>query len=56
MHDRELVAAEAGDDVVGAQHAAQPLGHGDEQPVAGAVPERVVDELEVVEVDEQHRD
>ncbi len=27
-----------------------------QQPVAGAVPERVVDELEVVEVDEQQRD
>jgi hypothetical protein len=51
----ELVAAEAGDDVAGTQHAAQPLGHAAEQPVAGAVAQRVVDHLEVVEVDEQHR-
>ena len=34
----------------------QPLGDGDQQPVAGAVAERVVDDLEVVEVDEEHRE
>ena len=55
MHG-ELVAAEAGDHVAGAQHAAQALGDDLEQAVAGAVAERVVDDLEVVEVDEQHRD
>ena len=51
----ELVAAEAGDGVDGAQHAAQPVGDGDEQPVAGGVAEAVVDRLEVVQIDEQHR-
>ena len=34
----------------------QPLGRGDEQLVAGDVPEAVVHALEVVEIDEQHRD
>ena len=54
--DRELVAAEARDQVAGAQHAPHALGDDLEQVVAGAVAERVVDHLEVVEVDEQHRD
>ena len=35
--------------------AAQAPGHASQQPVAGPVPERVVDELEVVEVDQQQR-
>ena len=34
---------------------ADPLGHRDEQRVAGGVAQRVVDDLEVVEVDEQDR-
>ena len=52
----ELVAAEAGDRVARADRGAQPVGDGDEQPVAGGVAEAVVDHLEVVEVEEQHRD
>jgi hypothetical protein len=55
QQDGELVAAEARDDVVGAQHAAQPLGDGAQEPVARAMAERIVDDLEVVEVDEEHR-
>ena len=51
--DRELVAAEPGDQVVVADEAADPLGDRDEQRVAGGVAEGVVDDLEVVEVDEQ---
>ena len=54
QEDRELVAAEAGDRVAGAQRVAQPLGDDDQQLVAGGVPERVVDDLELVEVDEEH--
>ena len=50
--DRELVAAEAGDGVVGAQRVAQALAADLEQAVAGGVAERVVDLLEVVEVEE----
>ena len=51
----ELVAAEAGERVGGAQRAAQPARDLLEQPVAVGVAERVVDGLEVVEVDDhQH--
>jgi hypothetical protein len=52
--DRELVAAEPGDGVAGAQGRLQPARDRDQQPVADVVPERVVDELEAVEVEEQH--
>ena len=52
--DRELVAAEPGDDVAGADRRAQPHGDLDEQAVAGVVADAVVDLLEAVEVDEQH--
>ena len=55
-HDRELVAAEPGQRVALAQRAAEALGDDLEQLVAVVVPERVVDLLEAVEVDEQHRD
>jgi hypothetical protein len=54
--DGELVTAEAGDDVLGAQRGGQAARDGLQQAVAGAVAERVVDELEVVDVDEQDRD
>ena len=54
-HD-ELVTAEAGDDVARPQRAAQALGDGRDQLVADRVPEAVVHDLEVVEVDEEHRD
>ena len=53
QQDGELVAAEARDHVALAQAAAQRVGHLADQRVAGAVPERVVDVLEVVDV-EQH--
>ena len=51
----ELVAAQARHDVAGAQALLQALGHFAQQRVAGLVAEAVVDELEAVEVDEQHR-
>ena len=54
--DRELVAAEARDGVGRAHALAQALGDRDEQLVADRVAERVVDGLEVVDVDEQHGD
>jgi hypothetical protein len=54
--DAELVTAEAGDRVAGAQALDQPRGEHAQELVAGTVAERVVDELEAVEVDEQHRD
>ena len=49
---RELVAAEARDQVVGPELLADPFGDGDQQLVTGRVPERVVDDLEVVEIEE----
>ena len=53
---QELVAALAGDQVRAAHPRAQPLGQLLEQQVPGRVPERVVHELEVVEVQEEHAD
>ena len=51
--DGELVAAEPGDRVLGAQAAASRRATVDQQLVANRVPEAVVDDLEVVEVDEE---
>ena len=53
QQDRELVAAEAGGHVAGADARLDAVGDRGEQPVAGRVPEGVVDVLEVVEVEEQ---
>jgi hypothetical protein len=52
--DGELVATQPGSGVALAQHGADALGRLAQQRVAGRVPERVVDGLEVVEVEEQH--
>ena len=54
QQDRELVAAQPGRQVVGPDAAPDPVRHGRQEPVAGRVAERVVDDLEVVEVEEQH--
>jgi len=51
----ELVTADARDGVAGAQRAAQPPRQGEQQLVADGVAQAVVDELEVVDVDEEHR-
>ena len=51
----ELVAAEAGDGVARPHERAQALGRLDEQLVADLVAQAVVDDLEAVEVEEQHR-
>ena len=53
--DRELVAAEPGGGVGGADARGHALRDLEQDPVAGGVTEAVVDGLEVVEVDEQHR-
>ena len=52
----ELVAAEPGRGVVGAQGAGDAFGDRDEQLVADGVAQGVVDDLEVVEVDEEDAD
>ena len=49
----ELVAAVARHDLVRARRAPQAFRDGDQELVPGLVPEAVVDELEVVEVDEE---
>lgn len=54
--EEELVAAEAPDRVAGTQRPLEARGHLLEQPVTGGVAEAVVDHLEVVQVDEQHRE
>ena len=51
----ELVAAEPGDLVLRTHTRAQPVSHAHQQLVADGVAERVVDGLEVVDVDEQDR-
>ena len=53
--DRELVATEPGGDVVCAQDGPQPGRDIGQEPVSRGMPEGVVDDLEVVEVEEQHR-
>ena len=53
--DGELVAAEAGHQIVAAHDVAQPLGDVEDELVADVMAERVVDVLEVIEVDVEHR-
>ncbi len=53
--DGELVAAQAGDEVVGTQLVVEAAGDDAQYLVAHLVPLRVVDVLEAVEVDEQQR-
>ena len=53
--DPELVAAEAGDGVAGADRLREPRSRRGQQLVADLVAEAVVDELEAVEVEEQDR-
>ena len=53
--DGELVAAETGHQIIAAQGTGEPLGDVADQLVAHGVAERVVDVLEVVEIDVEHR-
>ncbi len=52
----ELVAADAGDGVLATHGRGQAAAHRHQQLVAGLVAEAVVDQLEAVEVDEEHGD
>ena len=52
--DGELVAAEAGDQIVAAHDPAQTLRDVEDQLVADVVAERVVDVLEMIEIDVEH--
>jgi len=53
-HD-EFIAAHAPDRVGTAQCTGEPGGHRDKQPVTGLMAERVVDVLEIVQVEKQRR-
>ena len=55
QQQHEFVAAQARHGVVLAHHGAQAVADLDQQRIAHAVPQRVVDVLEVIEVDEHHR-
>ena len=55
-HDGEFVAAQAGDQARPVDQRAQPLGDRAQQLIAAGVAERVVDLLELVEVQHQQRD
>jgi hypothetical protein len=55
QQDSELVATEPGDDVGRTDTASQPSGRLDQHGIAGGVTERVVDVLEVVQVDIEQR-
>ena len=52
--DDELVAGQAADGVVGPDHGPEPFRDRQEHAVAGRVAERVVDQLEAVEIGEEH--
>ena len=56
QNDHEFVAAEPRHDIARTQRAAQPAADLHQQHVAGIVSQRVVDDLEPVEVDEQQRE
>ena len=55
LHDGEFVAAEPGDEIGLPDAAAQAGRHGLEQFVADGMAERIVDALEFVDVDIEHR-
>ena len=54
-HDDEFVAAEPGDRIGRPHRPHQPAGHRYQQRVTDAVAEAVVHDLEMVDVDEEHR-
>ena len=51
----ELVTAEPRCEVLGPYHRSETLPHHPKQLIAHRVPHRVIDLLEMVEIDEQHR-
>ena len=56
LQAQKFVAALARQEFARAEHPAHPVGHLDQQEVAGAVAEHVVDVLEAVEVDREGRE
>ena len=51
---RELIAAQPSDQIVVTHERGDALGDAHQQRVARGVSERVVDDLEIVQIDEQH--
>ena len=56
LQDGELVAAEPRDEIVGADRLAQPLRHPLQELIADQMPQRIVDALELVDVDVEDRE
>ena len=56
LHDHEFIAAHSGDGVGLAHQGAQPVGDDLQQLVAGVMAERVVDGLELIEIEMMDRD
>jgi len=56
LDDREFIGVETGKRILLAQRRSKALGDGAQQLVAGAVAERIVDRLEIIETEHQHRD
>ncbi len=54
QHHRELIAAEPRDRIGRAQRVAQARRHFLQHLIAGVMPERVVDLLEAIEIEQQH--
>jgi hypothetical protein len=55
LNDRKFVATEPGNDIRRSQAAAQPTSQGFQEFIADRVAERVVDALELIDVDVEHR-
>jgi hypothetical protein len=55
-HDDELIATEPAEHVTITDHRPQAFAHAPKQLVADRVPEAVIDDFEVVEIDEEHCD
>ena len=53
--DDELIAAKPGDHVASPHAAPQPAADLGQQAIAGVMAEEIVDDLEAIEIDEQHR-
>ena len=54
--DPEFIATEAGDRVARAERADQTLADGGQQAIADRVPDALVDDLEPIEIEQDHRD
>ena len=54
--DPEFVTAHPGDGVARTEAVDEPLSDGDQQPIADGMPEALVDDLEPVEPEQDHRD